>query len=283
MTADKAGSLRSIDISSPQHPLLMGGSSTRPYSSEYAAVPYTQAVESVKISDELLIPAGRHTLQPEEVSARQRERLLRAMGRCVSDQGYVETTIADVVRYARTSRSVFYKHFADKQECFLETYREMTDVRIAGWQAAAAEVSAWDEKLDAAIAAYFRWMSEHPEVAVTTIVEVHSAGRQAQEERGRALAAWTKTVRGLAALARMQGFDVQIDEAAAFAIVLTAEAYVHEYARKRRLDEVVERTGAVQALARSLFARDFCAGEGRDQSAARREQNRVPGVTGRGS
>jgi AcrR family transcriptional regulator len=55
-------------------------------------------VDSVKISDELLIPAGRHTLLPDEVSARQHERLLRAMGRCVSDQGYAETTIADVVR-----------------------------------------------------------------------------------------------------------------------------------------------------------------------------------------
>ncbi len=45
------------------------------------------------------------------------------MGRCVSEQGYPETTIADVVRVARTSRTVFYKHFADKEQCFLETYQ----------------------------------------------------------------------------------------------------------------------------------------------------------------
>jgi AcrR family transcriptional regulator len=210
-------------------------------------------VDSVKISKELLIPAGRHTLEPDEVSARQRERLLRAMGRCVSDQGYAETTIADVVRYARTSRSVFYKHFADKEECFLETYRRMTDVRIEASLAAAAEVDDWDAKLDVGIETYFRWMAEHPEVAVTTVVEVHSAGRAAQEQRGRALSDWMKTVRGVAVLARKAGVDVRIDETAAFAIILTAEAYVHEYARKRRLDEVVEKTGAVQALARSLF------------------------------
>ncbi len=87
-------------------------------------------MDSVKIGDELLIPAGRHTLQPDEVSARQRERLVRAMGLCVSEQGYVETTIADVVRMARTSRSVFYRHFEDKEQCFLETYRQMTEGRI---------------------------------------------------------------------------------------------------------------------------------------------------------
>jgi AcrR family transcriptional regulator len=212
-------------------------------------------VDSVKISSELLIPAGRHTLEPDEVSARQRERLLRAMGRCVSEQGYVETTIADVVRYARTSRSVFYKHFADKEECFLETYRRMTEVRIEASLAAAAEVAEWDAKLDIGIETYFRWMAEHPEVAVTTVVEVHSAGRAAQEQRSRALSDWMRTVQGVAVLARKAGVDVRIDETAAFAIIVTAEAYVYEYARRRRLDELVEKTGAVQALARSLFER----------------------------
>jgi AcrR family transcriptional regulator len=229
---------------------------TSTYPSEYGTVhPIIEGLDSVKISDELLIPAGRHTLQPDEVSARQRERLLRAMGRCVSERGYAETTIADVVRCARTSRSVFYKHFADKEECFLETYRQMTEVRIAASLAAAAEVSEWDAKLDLGIAAYFRWMAEHPEVAVTTVVEVHSAGRLAQEARSRALADWTRTVEGVAVLARNAGVEVRIDETAAFAIILTAEAYVHEYARKRRLDEVVEKTEAVQALARALFER----------------------------
>jgi AcrR family transcriptional regulator len=211
-------------------------------------------MDSVKISEELLIPAGRHTLDPDEVSARQRERLLRAMGRCVSDQGYAETTIADVVRYARTSRSVFYKHFAEKEQCFLETYRQMTDVRIDASLAAAAEVADWDAKLDVGIAAYMRWMAEHPEVAITTVVEVHCAGRRAQEARSRAISDWMRTIKGVTVLAGQAGHEVEVDETACLAIILTAESYVYEYARKRRLDEVVEKTPAVQALARALFA-----------------------------
>jgi len=228
--------------------------STRPYPSEYVPVLYTQVVDTVKISDELLIPAGRHTLDPDEVSARQRERLLRAMGHCVSEQGYSETTIADVVRVARTSRSVFYKHFADKEQCFLETYRQMTDVRIGASLQAAAEVPEWHAKLDAGIATYLRWMAEHPEVAVTTVVEVHCAGRRAIEARSRALKEWVRTVQGVAYLARQDGVDVEIDETACFAIILTAEAYVHEYAREGRLGQVVEKADDVQALARGLFA-----------------------------
>ncbi len=212
-------------------------------------------MDSVKISDELLIPAGRHTLPPDEVSARQHARLLRGMGRCVSEQGYAETTIADVVRYARTSRSVFYKHFADKEQCFLETYEQMTEVRIGASLAAAAEVEGWDAKLDAGIAAYFRWMADHPEVAVTTVVEVHCAGRRALAARAKALHDWMRTIQGVAYLARQAGTEVAIDETAALAVVLAAEAYVHEYARQGRLDEVVEKTAAVQSLAHSLFER----------------------------
>jgi hypothetical protein len=47
---------------------------------------------------------------------------------------------------------------------------------------------------------------------------------------------------------------VQVGEAACFAIILTAEAYVHEYARAGRLEQVVEKASDVQALARTLFA-----------------------------
>ncbi|MCW3034416.1 MAG: hypothetical protein QOK19_90 [Solirubrobacteraceae bacterium] len=210
-------------------------------------------MDSVKINDELLIPAGRHTLDPEEVSARQRERLLRAMGLCVSGQGYVETTIADVVRVARTSRTVFYKHFADKEACFLETYGQMTRARIGASLEAAAAVEGWREKLAAGIGAYFRWMADHPEVAVTTVVEVHRAGRRALEARGQALEDWTRTLAGVAVLAARSGDRVELDEAAYAAILLTAEAYVHEYALQGRLDCVDERAAAVQELARLLF------------------------------
>jgi AcrR family transcriptional regulator len=210
-------------------------------------------MDSVKFGDELLIPAGRHTLQPDEVSSRQRERLVRAMGMCVSERGYAATTIADVVRVARTSRTVFYRHFKDKEDCFLETYRQMTQARIGASLRAAARETEWMAKLEAGIEAYFRWMAEHPEVAVTTVVEVHRAGRSALDIRRRALEDWMRTVSGVAALAREDGVEIELDEAACAAIILTAEAYVHEYARQGRLDQVIEKAPGVLELARMLF------------------------------
>jgi AcrR family transcriptional regulator len=211
-------------------------------------------VESIKIDETLMIPAGRHTLPPDKVGERQRERLLRAMVACVGREGYNETTIADVVSVARTSRTAFYEHFGDKQDCFLEAYRQMTGGFIGASLAAAEQVSGWREKLDAGIATYFEWMADHPEVAVSTVVEVHSAGRRALEARSVALEQWMRTLHGVAVLARRSGAEVDPGEIADAAIVLTAEAQVHDYARRGCVDRVTERSGDVQALAQSLFA-----------------------------
>jgi AcrR family transcriptional regulator len=211
-------------------------------------------MDSVKIDHDLLIPAGRHTLPPEEVSERQRERLLRAMARCASELGYQNTRVADVVRVAKTSRSAFYDHFEDKQECFLEVYRRMTETFITAALDAAAAVEPWQEKLEAGISTYFRWMAQHPEVARSTIIEIHEAGRAGLVARSKALQQWMRTIEGVAILARRSGEELpELDEVAFAAIILSAEAYVHDYARRGHVARVQEKTPAVVALARVLF------------------------------
>jgi AcrR family transcriptional regulator len=218
-------------------------------------------MDSVKIDSDLLIPAGRHTLPPDEVSERQRERLLRAMASCTSELGYQNTTVADVVRVAKTSRSAFYEHFADKQECFLEVYRRTTDTFIGAALEAAAAVEPWREKLEAGISTYFRWMAEHPEVARSTIIEIHEAGREGLAARSKALKQWMRTIEGVSVLARRAGEELpELDEVAFAAIILAAEGYVHDYARRGCVARVSERTPAVISLARVLFEHGVAAG-----------------------
>lgn len=211
-------------------------------------------MDSVKIDDDLLIPAGRHTLPPERVAELQKERLIRAMADCTAQRGYQSTTIADVVKVAQTSRSAFYEHFADKEECFLEAYGQMTRAFIGASREAAAQTPDWQGKLDAGIATYFRWMAERPEVAASTIVEVHKVGPRGLEARYRALRDWMRSLQGVAVLARRAGADIpELDEVAVAAIIVTAEAYVHDYARRGMVERVEEVTPRVQALARTLF------------------------------
>ena len=211
-------------------------------------------MDTVKIADELLIPAGRHTLAPEEVSARQRERLLRAMGQCVSERGYVETTIADVVRVARTSRTVFYRHFADKEECFLETYKQMTEVRIgASLQAAAGVPSGTGSSTSASPRTSAGWPS---------------TPRSRHDRRGgapagrRALAGAQPGAAGLdandrgrgGAGARRPGVEVELDEAAYIAIMSRPRPTCTSTPCAGASSESIEKAPDVQALARLLFA-----------------------------
>ena len=52
-----------------------------------------------------------------------RLRLLDGLAASIGERGYRATTVADIVRHARTSKRTFYDQFASKEECFLELLR----------------------------------------------------------------------------------------------------------------------------------------------------------------
>jgi AcrR family transcriptional regulator len=58
----------------------------------------------------------------EEVAQSQRERLFAATVGCVSENGYEATTVADLLELSGVSRSAFYEHFHDKEDCVLATF-----------------------------------------------------------------------------------------------------------------------------------------------------------------
>jgi AcrR family transcriptional regulator len=56
---------------------------------------------------------------PWDIGARtQQERILKAMAKSCAEKSFSATTIADIVGHASISRATFYKHFANKRECF---------------------------------------------------------------------------------------------------------------------------------------------------------------------
>ncbi len=52
-----------------------------------------------------------------------RLRLLDGLAASIAERGYRATTVADIVRHARTSKRTFYDQFASKEQCFLELLR----------------------------------------------------------------------------------------------------------------------------------------------------------------
>ncbi|MDP9168957.1 MAG: TetR/AcrR family transcriptional regulator, partial [Actinomycetota bacterium] len=65
-----------------------------------------------------------------------RRRLLDGLADSIAERGYRATTVADVVRYAKTSKRTFYDEFASKEECFVELLAANNDDLITGITAA---------------------------------------------------------------------------------------------------------------------------------------------------
>ena len=112
-----------------------------------------------------------------------RERLIAAMAESIKEKGYRDTTVADVVRIARTSRRNFYEHFDDRDGCFLALF-DATNAVMMGQIAAAVDPEAsLDAQVDAAVDAYIDNVCEQPALYASFVRELPGLG-QAGADRG---------------------------------------------------------------------------------------------------
>ena len=116
-----------------------------------------------------------------------RERLLEAMLAACGELGYEKTTVQDAIERARTSRATFYKHFADKEDCFAQAYDAAGEWLYARLVGAAGRRPGWRQGLRAAIAELLEICANQPQVAKALIVEPHAAGGRALEQHNRLL------------------------------------------------------------------------------------------------
>jgi len=86
----------------------------------------------------------------DEAEKNQRERLFAAMVARVAEQGYDATTVGDLVELSGVSRSAFYRHFSDKQACFIAAIESLVEPALA-------TVSAGMESTDGPL--MWRWQS----------------------------------------------------------------------------------------------------------------------------
>jgi AcrR family transcriptional regulator len=129
-----------------------------------------------------------HTLvdpadDPSVDDGHRRGRILWALATCMATKGYQATTIADIARAARVSKTVVYAHFRDKEHCLLELYSRANDKVLATVRQAQDEARGaglpWRDRLRAGIGAYLETLAAGPAVAWAALVEVQAAGRPA--------------------------------------------------------------------------------------------------------
>lgn len=105
-----------------------------------------------------------------------RLRLLDGLAASIGERGYRASTVADVVRHARTSKRTFYDQFASKEECFLELLR--ADIEKLGESIAAAvdPEADWHRQIRQAVEAYVGHMEARPAITLSLIRELPSLG-----------------------------------------------------------------------------------------------------------
>ncbi len=105
------------------------------------------------------------------------------MSASIVQKGYRDTTVADVVRIARTSRRNFYEHFEDRDACFLALFDATNDAMMDQVAAAVHPDQSLDEQVDAAVDAYIDNVSRQPALYASFVRELPALGR-AGAERG---------------------------------------------------------------------------------------------------
>jgi AcrR family transcriptional regulator len=151
---------------------------------------------------------------PAVEDAHRRGRILWALAASMAEKGYPSTTIADIARIARVSKTIVYAHFRDKEQCLLELYSRATDrvldiVRTAQAQAT-EEGRDWQGRIRAVIEAYFTALAGGPAVAWAAFVEVQAAGPSALARRREVLERYVDLLAGVAdELATTQADEVR--------------------------------------------------------------------------
>jgi AcrR family transcriptional regulator len=112
-----------------------------------------------------------------DVDTSHRRRLMEGLAACIRSQGYADTTVAGIVREARTSRRTFYAHFADRQECLVALLHESNQRTIARIVAAVDPVAAWEVQARQAIEGWIAAVQADPPITLSWIRDVPALGQ----------------------------------------------------------------------------------------------------------
>lgn len=129
------------------------------------------------------------------VERRQRTRLEKAMVEAVARHGYAETTVSELVRIAAVSKSTFYAHFEDKEDCFFVTLDTIIDEISARVGVAFHSHSGLEQGLAAALSSFADFLVGEAEAASLVVVDSLSLGAASVSHIERAGEAFEATLR----------------------------------------------------------------------------------------
>jgi len=134
---------------------------------------------------------------PGTAPAEFRRRLLEGMAAAIRECGYRDSTVADVVRHARTSRRTFYEHFPGKQACFVALLREANAAMVRQIAAGVDRRAPWDVQARQAIEAWIAAAQADLALTLSWIRDLPSLGADARHLQRESLEAFIVLVTDL--------------------------------------------------------------------------------------
>jgi AcrR family transcriptional regulator len=131
------------------------------------------------LRDRKLQPGRR--LPAEEVARNQRERLFAALVAVVAEKGYEGTRVEDLLELSGVSRSAFYAHFSDKEECLLAALHAFVGPTVGAIFAGGGPPPN-EPRARQAFDAFINLIVEQGAAARMCLVEIYAAGPRAIEE-----------------------------------------------------------------------------------------------------
>jgi AcrR family transcriptional regulator len=132
------------------------------------------------------VPTVRHRRDEEGAATASddtggfRRRLLDGLAASIAEKGYRATTVADVVRRARTSRRTFYEHFAGREECFVALLTDSNAEMIRQIYAAVDQTAPWKSQVRQAVETWIACAESEPALTLSWIRNVPSLGDAAR-------------------------------------------------------------------------------------------------------
>lgn len=109
-----------------------------------------------------------------------RSRLLAAMIESIVEDGYQNTTVADIVRRAKTSRRTFYEHFASREECFVALLTSVNTKHVHEVAGGVDRTAPWQDQVRQAVEAWIASYEANPALMLAWIRDLPTLGAAAR-------------------------------------------------------------------------------------------------------
>ena len=149
-----------------------------------------------------------------------RQRLLDGLAAAIDERGYRASTVADIVRHARTSKRTFYDQFASKEQCFHELLHASVELLGERISAAVNPKADWQNQIRQAVEAYVDHIESTPALTLAWIRELPSLDAAARPSQRRNTQLLTNLLVTLSDTPAMRNADlVPLTEAKAVILV----------------------------------------------------------------